>query len=398
MALGFALVPFAGRCAEVDLTARVTSRLEYNDNLAFRADKQGGWRLNVSPSLELQRNVVTSRLAADLNVGLNAVSSDVASNATTGGGSLSWSQKFDRSQFDAKASYRRETIPQRIVAQSGINLGNRSLDRWDVVPTWTFILSDRLSANAGAGFSQARYAASRQAGKSTETSKSVSAGLSYALTDRANVGTSLSYSTFDSDPFVSESESTAFNLNGRYLLSPVHTLSISGGVQRIRSTQAIDVTVCPVDPVFCQLGVIQPVIVAVRGTTRNTAYPMSVSFQHLLSEVDSYSLSFNQQVNASGLGAATGSTAFNAGYRRELSPTVSMSVGAGLTLARALDGRRLGNFVEASAAVDWKLDEDWGASFGYQYSRSGYRDADSVQANALYATVNYRWPLMNASR
>jgi hypothetical protein len=146
--------------------------------------------------------------------------------------------------------------------------------------------------------------------------------------------------------------------------------------------------------VLCQLGLVPLVPTGAVGESRSDLVPFNVGVQWKLSERDRIDASLQQRVNPAGIGALTRAFLASLAYERALSPTVDLSISAGFTHTRTLERSSLGEVLSLSPRLTWRLSEAWTAGAGYAYTALRYPNLDqSVQSNAVFATLSYRWPV-----
>lgn len=386
------LAPVRAPAAELSLDADLSARIEHSDNVSLSLDERDSWRFSLSPFVSLRRSTDLSDIEGRAGLTFNEYTDGSVSDANDRFLSLSVRRTFARSRLGLRADYRRQTTLDRL-SQTGLNVGRRTIDTYAMAPYWTRALSERLSLEAQLSGDQSRYV-EREPGLTDETTLRGSIGLSYAFHPRLTTGLTLGFFDFDTSPFISRSKSVSLSANASYSVSERLRVSGSLGLQRVRTTQTQVVLVCPVDPLLCQLGLMQPVQVGSVGTEVRTAYPLSLSLTWAPSEIESVSFSAQQQISGSSVGVATGTSAINLDYSRALYPRLDFVVDAGLTWSHGLDGTRLGNFLRVGPSLRWRLTEAWGLEMGYIYRRSGYRDVDEhAQSNNVYLTLTYGWPL-----
>jgi hypothetical protein len=270
------------------------------------------------------------------------------------------------------------------------------VDTLSLAPSLTHSLTERWSATTSASYLQARYDRTSDPNLVDYDSYGGTLGLSYSLSERASTGLSASYWKYDTSPLTTRSESWALNGNGSYQASEALALTLSLGVQRVFTDQEQELFVCPADPLFCQLGLIPTVRVGVVGRSRQTVFPFSVALKWQISERDTLLASASQQVNPTGAGTVTGSTQAALSYSRALSPVLDFSVSALYATSSLLGGGNIGSFYFVSPNLAWRIDEAWSAGIGYSFTRTTYPDSDqTAQANAVFATLRYAWPLVS---
>jgi hypothetical protein len=390
---GFSVAAPVG-AAQLAIDASVSSRVEYNDNIPLSVVPEPGWRFNLAPTLSLSRRTESNALSARLGLSFNSYT-NTKFNATDRFVSLLGTQQFDRDQLDLPIDYRRESTQASQLAATGINVGRTQVGTLSLSPQWTRSLTDKWSSSATATYTQAHYDHSEQANLTDYTTYGATLGLKYSASPRTTTGLSLAYSKFDTSPFTTRSESWALSGNGSYLWSERVTVSMSLGVQRVRTDQAQNFLICPADPVLCQLGLVAPVPLGKVGTSTHTEFPFNLSLRWEMSETETFTATASEQVNPLGTGTVASSTQFVATYNRALSPTLQLSISTIYTISSLLDGVNLGYYFTISPVLSWQIDEAWNANAGYSFSRTAYANTPiRADANVVFVSVAYAWPLL----
>jgi hypothetical protein len=387
------MAPTVG-AAQLAIDASVSSRIEYNDNIPLSVVAEPGWRFNLAPAIAFNRRTESTALAAKFALSFNSYT-NTKFNETDRFVSLLGTQKLERDELDLPIDYRRESTQATQLTTTGVNIGRTQVGTLGVSPQWTRSLTDKLSSTASASYTQARYDDSAQANLTNYTTYGAALGLKYSATPRATTGLSLAYSKFDTSPFTTRSESWALSGNGSYLWSERLTLSMSLGIQRVRTDQAENFQICPADPLLCQFGLVPYIPLGTVGTSTQTQFPFSLALQWQMSETESVSAAASQQVNPLGTGAVVNSTQLTAAYNRALTPRLQLSVSANYAISSLLSGANVGYYFTVSPVLNWQIDEAWSASAGYSFSRSSYAYTDiRADANAVFVSASYAWPLL----
>jgi hypothetical protein len=385
--------------ANYDLTATVTGRAEYNDNLSLGINADPGWFSSIRPGLTFARITESNEISATAYVGFNDYSNNTRqSDRNDRGLTLRALQRFERSQIGVGLGYVREATAQGQLDLNGVNLGTEYTDRWNVSPYWNYSLTEKVTLQASAGYIGTRYTQFDGSNRD-ETTKSFSGGFSYAFSPRASAGLTLTFFNFDTDPKTSESDSISLSATGSYLLSERLTLNGALGVQRTKQTSTQNVLVCPIDPVLCQSGVVAPIVVAASGENTYTNYPFSLALRWTKSERETMTVNASNSVGNYGSGATSVSTNVGASYSNNLSERLTAAVSASWTQSRTLGRSSYDNYLRFSPTLGYKITERWSLGGGYAYTRVSYNEIDEdVEANSVFVTIGYNWPILTSAQ
>jgi hypothetical protein len=383
--------------AQYSLGASLTGRVEYSDNLSLRVDENPGWRYTLLPALTFARATESNDISATASVGFNRYSRDDINEENDRALGISVAQRFERSEIGLDARYARLATALAQLEASNVNLGTDYTDRWSIAPYWTYSLSEKTTLQAGLGYSKTRY--QRSVGTSNdEENRNISLGFSYALSPRGSIGLTLGYFEFDTSPRTSKSDSLSLSVTGSYQLSERTSLSGALGVQRTKSTATRDIFVCPVDQIFCDQGLVAPVLVQNQGDSTNTNFPFSLAWNWAKSERETVTVNASNTVGQYGTGGTTVSTSVGANYSRAISERLNFSLGARWSQSRTLERSDYGNNFSISPTLAYQISERWSAGAGYSYTRVSYADIDQdVEQNSVFASITYNWPVLQRS-
>jgi len=384
--------------AELNVDTSLTGRVEYNDNVALRFVPAESWRFLIEPGLTASRRTESSLLSARLRLGFNRYSNPMVADATDKAATLAATQSFERSRLGIVVDYSEVSSQSAtVLGQTGINVGRRQVHSLLVTPTWTYSLTSRLSLNASAGYTGTRFEQGNVASVTDYTTETASVGLTRALDDRTSASLSVSYLKFDTVPFVSRSESWSGNASLEYAFTSTLSGSATLGLQRVVTNQAQTIRICPVDPSFCLIGLVQPVSVGIVGQSTQKLIPFNFNLRWQVNERDTASVAFVQRVNPSGAGALTAGFQASAAFARALSPLSDISISSNYVRSRTLGGTGIGDVLTIGPTLNWRLSEAWTTSAGYIFTRLTYPNLNrNVESNALFASVTYGWPTWNA--
>ena len=380
--------------AELRLDAGLNGRVEYSDNILLRFDPVPSWRVLVEPTATLVRSTESNQISARAKLGFNRYSSDIVPDATDRALNLAGTQSFDRGKVGLNVDLTRlSSQSAQVLGQTGINIGRRQIDSASVMPSWAYSVSPRTSLNASGTWTTTRFEQTTQAQVTDFRTTSATVGSTWALSERSNIGLSVSYLDFDTSPFVSRSKSWSANATLDHTASPTFKWSATVGLQRVSTQQNQVILICPVDPIFCQLGLVAPIPSGFVGESTQLILPFNLNAQWQVSERDSATAAFIQRVSPSGVGGLTAGFQINASYRRAFAPTLDGAVTGGYVRTRALGGAAIGDVLSISPTLNWRISQPCTLTTGYIHTRLTYPSLDrTVAANAVFVSLSYGWP------
>lgn len=378
---------------ELSIDTSVLGRFEYNDNVPLSVVPQAAWRFQLAPDLTLSRRAENGKMSFSAGAAANRYT--VSSlNTTDYHLALRLSRQLEVDEVTLDTQYRRESTLGTQLTQTGVNAGRTQVGNLVIAPQWRHALDEQWSTTVSASYAASNYA--QTAGSSLVDYRNAggSVGLRYAATERIGIDLTAAYSSYDTDPFTTRSESWSASAALTWLVNEQLTLNLNIGAQRVRTVENRQFSFCPAPLVLCVLGLVAPVQASATAQSVSTTVPYGLSLVWQIDEVQVLSLGASRDVSPSGVGTLVSSARFSGSYSRALAPNVSASLVAVYSASDSLDGVALGRFYSLAPTLEWTLDEAWKLTAGYVYSNTRFGEGPATaHSNAVFATATYSWPL-----
>ncbi len=372
----------------------VTARAEYVDNFGFNG--RATWINSIGPSATLRMDSEVLKIAGSASLLGVHYSNDAAGrpNTTQPRFNLLSTYLRERSTIGLNVQYYRDrnlagTQPLLTGGFQAVG-GDRSV--LSVGPTYSYALTERLSANANYGYSTITFAQNSPS-QANSVGHTLGGGLQYRLNELDTVGVSVSESRFSTDPNVTESDSRSYQASWNRRWSEATTTALFVGIAdtevRGRSTQ----TVCLVPVQFCLAGLFpfQTITTGSVNSNRTPTYGLTWSTQFTQQTTAGAQLSRAIQPGAGG--SLTEREFWSADvvhrFSERLSATVDYSrtrtafAGTSLALSSAIQVLSLG--------MNYELGENWAFGAGARVSRTSVAVAEPI-SRAVFVTLSRTWP------
>jgi hypothetical protein len=380
----------------------VNARQDYTDNFAFGG--RSTFLTTVGPSFVIRGGSETFRVTG--SGGLDAV---YFSNSEAGRNRISY-----RLGLDTRLTRERHTLgldfdvlrtpgffdDPRI---AGFQVTQTQRLTYSFAPTYSYAITERLSANLGAGYSQTRWDDRLGDSLFDFTSTSVNAGLQYRLTELDTVGLTASASQFDTTPNVTSSSTRSLRANWMRLWTETLTTQLAAGstwsdtrVQRTALLCLFGGVVLPIPAAFCNPAFLQPVVIGQQ--TEAQVFIWNATATYRLDPRTSLSARYGRDIFPSAGGALTErevlsfslshqvTERFTAGFDYSRSETAFFGVpGAGTT------GPRSSSVASYTGRLTWQLDRDWSMGAGLVRTEAQF-PGRAATSNAAFVTVSKTWP------
>ena len=382
------LLSIAGRetqAAEWSAEPSLGVRGVYNSNLLLTAgpheEVYGNW---ISPGVKFGGSVenlqVSGRAAADF-VQYYGSGNQTFTNLFF---PLSVKYKIDRELLNFEGGYTRDNTLMGELLQTGVALRFTQRNLFNLSPSWTHSLTEKLSAQAGYQYSNATYENGLSLGLVDYTTQGGSGNLSYKLTEYDQVQVIGTYTNF-SAPQARDLQSDIYGgmLSWSHEFSETITASLSAGPRFVTSSQAI------------------------AGSTVRGSQTVGVGSVMLRKSWDDASIQIDagREVNPSGFGLLLQTDRFGVTLSKNLSERLTASVNATVLLASSIattdrsspfpDSR----YVNMTPHLTWKISQWWAVDVTYAYAR---REVDSINqyaiSNAATVMLTYYPPKFTVGR
>lgn len=268
---------------------------------------------------------------------------------------------FERDTLGLAASVRREALAGSQATTDGLTSAARRRDSTNVAPSWQHLLDERLALNVDASLSAVAYQQVLGGALVDYDFASVSAALLWTLSARTSANVSAGASRFRTDPFSSESDTVSLQVGVQHALTERWTLSAAGGPSSTKSRFAASAQLCPVEPIFCELGFVPIVTVPTEIEDTLSGSLWNASARYAAGERSSLALQGGRSLQPSG-GASLvvreqASASFTHAFDDRLSAGANLRWSREVTVLATSSPQTRTRFAELSLA--WRLDESW---------------------------------------
>jgi hypothetical protein len=349
----------------------------YNSNLLLTPlthdDTYGYW---ITPAMEVSGNSerleVSSRIAADF-VGYFGGEDRQFTNVFV---PLSIRYKTEKDVIGFSGGLTRDNTLLSELQATGVVLQFAQRNQWSFNPTWTRMLTEKLSFQSGVQFSDTTYESGRLVDYRLFGG---SGGFSYALTERDQVqimGSYLDFRTIDS-PSAFRSNFPGIDMSLTHAFSESLTGTVHGGPRFLQSTSEI---------------------FGVNLTTHDTVWLVGASLQQKF-ERAAVSASFERDLVPSGFGLLIQTNRAQGSASYDISETLTGSVSVVGVLTSGKSQVAVGGvfpdsrYVSITPKLSWKFLEWWQAEVSYMYRwRDIDTQLDSANSHATTFMVTYYPP------
>ena len=297
---------------------------------------------------------------------------------------VSLQYRDQRSMWGFEGGLTRDNTLRTELLQTGLVLSFAQRNLWSAAPSWTYNVTERLSAATSYQYQNVTYENDARSGLVGYEIHTGSETLSYKIRDTDSVQITGSYTRFlvpQANDLVSNNY--AVQIGGAHAFSERTTLTASGGPQFL-SNSINTMLGSPED---------SSIVWVFNGRVTTTLERAQVT------------LDIGRSVMPSGFGVLIRTDRLGATANYELTDKLSISLSGqaslvnpaqSTTLFRALTESR---FFTITPQVSWRLGEFWKADAGYTYSRREITGFDqSAESHAARFLVTYFPPKFSAGR
>jgi hypothetical protein len=355
-----------GEAAEWSAEPSLAVRGVYNSNLILtsspHSDSWGHW---ISPGVKFagatENLEVNGKAAADFVSYYGGVDQSFTNLYLP----LSMKYRTERETFALDGGFTRDNTLMGELRQTGVVLSFTQRNYWNVAPSWTHALTERLSLQTGYQYANAKYENGINLGLVDYTTHSGSAGLSYRLTERDQVQATGILTDFKA-PQASNLHSTIYggDLSWSRDLTESLTGSLSGGARLVDSA---------IDSGPSRLEDSQVVWVGHANLQKRWADATAT-------------IDASRDVYPSGFGLLVRTSRVGIGGTKDISERVTLSVDAAVFFAESVASEAttaslpLNRYITLTPAVRWKMSDWWTLDANYTYAR---RDVESFNESAF---------------
>jgi hypothetical protein len=355
---------------------------EYNSNLTLSRIPGEVWGHWVSPSVRFagstERLEVSGRAAGDFITYYG----DQNRSLTNAFFPIVARYSAERDTFTLDGSFIRDNTLRTELQQTGVVLGFTQRNLLSMSPSWTRMITEKLSFQLGYQYTSATYDNGRSLGLFDYGVNGGSLGLSYKVTERDDVQLTGSYTKLDVTDAGLKSGNKGFSLSVTHSLSETTTVKAFGGPRFLDQTQTIG-----------SLSLSDHQLIWTFGGSIRTKW-----------EDAWISLDGGQEVNVSGLGVLLKTSRLGATVSKDLTETLTVSCAGQVFQIQALPvhgGAQIAEtqLISATPALTWKMNQWWALEASYAYvDRRVDVTNEAFHGNSAFLKLTYNMPKLSISR
>jgi hypothetical protein len=274
----------------------------------------------------------------------------------------------------------------------GVDLGLGRGQRRSVAASagWSRALNEILNMQWQAQGSVTRYGREVQ-GAIDYRSAEASAGLSWRRSERDTLSLQLGHGSFATQPDASStSKSLTLTLTAARALNEVSSASLSLGAYRSESTSSQNISICPLPVDFCNLGLVDPVVVQLQGTSNDSGLQYAATYAVQVREATGFRVTAERQQTPGGAGVVTRSDRLSASLEHSFNERAGLD--ASFVSVRSsypsLAGSPQPHLQVLMASLSRRFSEGLSLRAGLQWTRSSEAVSRlSARSNQVYLTI-----------
>ena len=374
-----------GEGAEWSAEPSLSVRGVYNSNLILTsAPHNDAWGYWVSPGVKFagatENLEVSGKAAADF-VGYYG---GVDQSFTNLYFPLSTKYRTERETFGLDGGFTRDNTLMGELRQTGVVLSFTQRNYWNVAPSWTHALTERLSLQAGYQYANATYENGASLGLVDYTTHGGSAGLSYRMSEKDQMQAIASLTDFTA-PQASDLHSVIYggDLSWSHEFTETINASLSGGARIVNSSTTAGPS---------QVEDSQVVWVGRANLQKR--------WMDATATIDA-----SRDVYPSGFGLLVRTSRVGIVVTKDLTERLTLSLDGAVYFVESVASEAtpaslpLNRYIAATPAVRWKLGDWWSLDVNYTYSR---REVESFNetafSNAAMISLTYYPPKWTVGR
>jgi hypothetical protein len=310
--------------------------------------------------------------------------------------------RAERNTLGLNAQFIRDNTLLGELATTGVAQAFTPRTEVTINPSWSRSLSEQTKLVATYDFTDVNYSNTSATTLIDYRDQLATIGLEHNLTERTTTTLTAYYNLFQTDPSNFEARTVGILGGVAHDFSETLRASVVGGPRTTRSTTSSQTQVCtgPINNSQCSTGTFTTLSSDVTKDT--TAFTLTADLTKRWTEIGSVSLRLARELNPTGIGALVQTDLLRVSLTRELSPTVTALLDAGVYRSKyvgaAIDPNKA-RYLRVEPHVSWRVSPQWTIDAGYVHAREKY-DAQSsaATANVAYVTFTYTWQKMAVSR
>ena len=401
--LVWAGVPSAAHAESYSIENSSNVSVEANDNINLQPHPAGTVK-----TLALSTTVGASRRAENSATLLNAAVTALQQRGKGGNdrldGSISLTQSFNDALNTVTASVRYAQDFNNTVQNADVTVNPGQRRTSSVSASWGRALTERLSANTQVSASQTNYGQQTSVAVGSSNSfrnTSVSAGLSYAVTEIDTVSVQTSHSDYRSAAAGSKSSTNDISVSASHVLGERGSASLQLGVYQTDSNSPRIRFACPTALVLCELGLVPLIQIRDQAKTSGTGLSYGASYRYQLGETSSFSFSLGSQQSPSSAEGVVQNKSLSLSVGHSFSETLNgaMSFAMSRSTSQVTVVNQRSQRKTVALSLSKQLSRDFSLQSNYQWTEGNSgAGGDTAQSNSIGVALKYDWPTFQASR
>lgn len=417
--------------AEWSVEPSISLSEEYNDNIRFTALPHSSvWQTSLSPMLKLSSKTELSEVSGSGRINFNRFAGDQGLNQNDELFSLLTSLYSERNTWTMNAAYKQDSTAESERLATGVVQIRTQRTLRSLNPSWTRALTERYSLKLDYNYQNVKY--EEHINLNDYSFQQAAATLQYQLTERDQVGLSLSYSITDYSPtlisypasidinfgppfgilpfamggthtIATKSTLRGIQTSGSHLFSETLRGSLSLGWRRVETDAS---HVCNgrlgdfyalINSINCSGRAVDPLIAFDRVTEGNgSSFSANLEKTFDAAKVSGFA---SREVNPGGSGLVE-TDKFGVSLNRSLTENLTGSFDTMAYRTKYLSlAYPSSRYYTVEPKLNWQFSERWVLNAGYRYARFETDNVvDATTANIAYLNLVYNWPKMAISR
>lgn len=396
-------MPNHARAESYSIESSSNVSVEANDNLNLQPHPAGSVK-----TLALSTTVGASRRAENSATLLNATVTALKQWDRGGNdrldGSIGLTQSFNDALNTLTGSVRYAQDFNNTVQNADVTVNPGQRRTTSVSVGLGRALTERLSANTQVSTSQTSYGQQTSVAVASSNSfrnTSVSAGLSYAVTEIDTVSVQTSHSDYRSAAADTSSSTNDISISASRALGERSSASLQVGVYQTDSNSPRIRFACPTALVLCELGLVPLIQILDQAKTSGTGVSYGASYRYQIGETSSLSFSAGSQQSPSGAGQVVQNKSLSLSLGHSFSETLNgaMSFALSRSTSQVAALNQQSQRKTVALSLSKQLSRDFSLQSNYQWTKGNSGGGgDTAQSNSIGVALSYAWPTVQASR
>lgn len=371
--------------AEWSAEPSMSVRGEYNSNLTLSSIPGEVWGHWVSPSVRFagstERLEVSGKAAGDFVTYYG----DQDRSLTNLFFPVTARYSLEQDVFTLNGAFTRDNTLMSELQQTGAVLSFTQRNQWSMSPSWTRVITEKMSLQMGYQYANATYEDGKRLGLFDYDVHGGNLGVAYKLTERDDVQLTGSYSKVDLPDSGLKIGNTGAMLAITHAFSEATTFNVSGGSRWLDQTLTVG-----------GASLYDRQLIWVFGGAMRTKWMDGQA-----------SLEANRDVNVSGLGILLRTDRLAASISKELTETVTVSLAGQVFFVETVPVQGVGiqtaqtRVILATPAATWKLNDWWSLEASYTYAdrrTDVLNGVDASRGHSTFLKLTYFMPKLSISR